>query len=111
MLRSRSCACAVLLAGFLTSYALALPPDAPAGVADSNKQLLSVEFQDADVRSALMFLAQRGNINIVIDEEVRGRVTLRLEDVTWQQAVDAILRLKGLQMQTIGRVTTVKPLR
>ena len=54
-------------------------------------------FDDIPVRSALQLIAEEGHFNLVLSDSVQGTISLRLVDVTWEQALDVVLRLKGLQ--------------
>ncbi|WP_438282607.1 type IV pilus secretin PilQ [Pseudomonas alabamensis] len=71
---------------------------------------LSLHFQDVDVRAALQVLADHADINLVASDAVQGHVTLRLQDVPWEQALDLILGSKGLGRRLQGNVLLVAPL-
>lgn len=73
-------------------------------------ELLSLNFQDVEVRSVLQVLADFSGINLVASDAVQGRVTLRLQDVPWEQALDLVLRSKGLERRTEGNVLLVAPI-
>ena len=60
---------------------------------------LTLNFQDIEVRAVLQLLADTSGQNIVVSDSVRGRVTLRLQSVPWDQALDIVLRTKGLDMR------------
>lgn len=70
---------------------------------------LSLNFQDIEVRSVLQLIGDFTNTNIVVSGEVSGSITLRLNDVPWDQALDIILQTKGLSMQKNGNVIYVAP--
>ena len=72
-------------------------------------QRLSLNFQDIPVRSVLQILADFTNLNIVASDAVAGNVTLRLNDVPWDQALDLILKSKGLAMRQEGNIVRVGP--
>ena len=72
-------------------------------------QKLSLNFQSIDVRSVLQVIADFTKFNIVTSDTVTGAVTLRLEDVPWDQALDIILQSKGLAMRKKGNVMWVAP--
>ena len=61
-------------------------------------------FEDIPVRSALQLIAEEGGFNLVVGDTVTGNVTLHLEDVTWEQVLDVVLKLKGLE-QHVGGTT------
>jgi type IV pilus assembly protein PilQ len=74
-----------------------------------NGQKLSLNFQNIEVRSLLQVIADFTNFNIVTSDSVNGAVTLRLQDVPWDQALDIILQAKGLGMRKSGNVIWVAP--
>jgi type IV pilus assembly protein PilQ len=70
---------------------------------------LSLNFQDIEVRSVLQLIADFTGINIVVSDTVGGSLTLRLKNVPWDQALDIILKTKGLGMRQTGNVMLVAP--
>jgi len=70
---------------------------------------LSLNFQDIEVRSVLQLIADFTNLNLVASDTVDGRITLRLQNVPWDQALDLILKTKGLDKRKIGNVLMVAP--
>ena len=70
---------------------------------------LSLNFQNVDVRALLQVIADFTNLNIVTSDSVAGTLTLRLKDVPWDQALDIILKSKGLDMRRNGNVIMVAP--
>lgn len=70
---------------------------------------LSMEFQDVEVRSVLDILAQFTEMNVIASDSVSGSITLRLINVPWDQALDIILKSKGLDKRTNGNVILVAP--
>ena len=74
-----------------------------------NGQKLSLNFQNIEVRSLLQVIADFTNFNIVTSDSVSGAVTLRLQDVPWDQALDIILQAKGLGLRKSGNVIWVAP--
>lgn len=71
---------------------------------------LSLNFQDVEVRSVLQVLADFTELNLVTSDAVQGTVTLRLQDVPWDHALDLVLRSKGLGRRLDGNVLMVAPL-
>jgi type IV pilus assembly protein PilQ len=67
----------------------------------------NINFHNIPVRSALQLIAEEGHFNLVVPDSVQGTITLHLRDVTWQEALDVVLRLKGLRMRVEGGATTV----
>jgi len=70
---------------------------------------LSLNFQDIDVRSVLQLIADFTNLNLVASDTVQGSITLRLQNVPWDQALDLVLKTKGLDKRKIGNVLLVAP--
>jgi type IV pilus assembly protein PilQ len=70
---------------------------------------LSLNFQDIEVRAVLQLLADFTGLNLVASDTVRGSITLRLKNVPWDQALDIILKTKGLSMRQTGNVIMVAP--
>jgi len=70
---------------------------------------LSLNFQDIEVRSVLQLIADFTDLNLVASDTVTGRITLRLKNVPWDQALDLILKTKGLDKREIGNVLLVAP--
>ena len=70
---------------------------------------LTLNFQDIETRAVLQIIADFTGMNIVVSDTVTGNVTLRLQNVPWDQAMDIILRTKGLDMRQNGNVILVAP--
>ncbi len=70
---------------------------------------LSLNFQSIEVRSLLQVIADFTNFNVVTSDSVSGTVTLRLQDVPWDQALDIILQAKGLGLRKTGNVLWIAP--
>jgi type IV pilus assembly protein PilQ len=70
---------------------------------------ISLNFQDISVRAVLQIIADFSGFNIITDDTVKGNVTLRLQNVPWDQALAIILRSKGLSKQQYGNVYLVGP--
>ncbi|TAK55561.1 MAG: type IV pilus secretin PilQ [Gammaproteobacteria bacterium] len=70
---------------------------------------LTLNFQDIDVRAVLQLLADTSGQNIVVSDSVKGRVTLRLQNVPWDQALDLVLKTKGLDQRRKDNVIMVAP--
>lgn len=74
-----------------------------------NGQPLSMDFQDVEIRAVLQLIADFTDINLVASDTVNGRMTLRLQNVPWDQALDIILKSKGLDKRQNGNVIMVAP--
>ncbi len=70
---------------------------------------LSLNFQDIEVRSVLQLLADFTDLNIVVSDSVQGKLTLRLKNVPWDQALDIILQTKALGKRQAGNVIMIAP--
>jgi type IV pilus assembly protein PilQ len=84
-----------------------------AGGAEDKKEYtgerLTLNFQDIDVRSVLQLLADTSGQNIVVSDSVSGNLTLRLQNVPWDQALDIVLRTKGLDKRRQDNVIIIGP--
>ncbi len=65
---------------------------------------ISLDFRDAEIRNVLRFIADVAELNMVLGNEVKGRVTIRLVDVPWDQALHVILQSHSLGMKRMGNV-------
>jgi type IV pilus assembly protein PilQ len=74
-----------------------------------NGEKLSLNFQDIEVRSVLQVIADFTGKNIVASDSVGGNITLRLKDVPWDQALDVIMKNKGLDKRVSGNVISIAP--
>jgi hypothetical protein len=95
-------------------YALELKPVSKAAAAAQEKkeykgERLTLNFQDIETRAVLQLLAETSGQNIVVSDTVQGNVTLRLQNVPWDQALDIVLRTKGLDKRDEGNVIYVAP--
>ncbi|HMO01579.1 MAG TPA: type IV pilus secretin PilQ [Oligoflexia bacterium] len=70
-------------------------------------RLISLDLQDTDIENALRIIAEVSNLNIISSPEVKGKVTLRLIDVPWDQALDVILKTNGLDKVQEGNVVRI----
>ncbi|WNW05982.1 type IV pilus secretin PilQ [Vibrio alginolyticus] len=72
-------------------------------------KLISINFQDIPVRNVLQLIADYNQFNLVVSDSVEGNLTLRLDGVPWQQVLDIILQIKGLDKRVDGNVILVAP--
>lgn len=70
---------------------------------------LSLNFQDIQIRSVLQLIADFTDLNLVASDTVNGRITLRLKNVPWDQALDIIMKTRGLDKREVGNVLMVAP--
>jgi len=73
-------------------------------------RVISLDFQDADIKSVLRLMAEYGNISIVSSDEVKGTITLTMKNVPWTKALDTILDLNSLSKKQEGNVIIVTTL-
>ena len=92
-------------------------PDSPAGRRASltakkryTGRRIDLDFKGADIHNILRLLADVGQMNIVTSDEVKGEVTIKMRDVPWDQALDVVLRAKGLGSVREGNLVRVAPL-
>ena len=70
---------------------------------------ISLNFQDIEVRAVLQLIADFTELNLVASDTVTGRITLRLKNVPWDQALELVLKTKGLDKRQVGNVLLVAP--
>lgn len=96
-------------------YVLSVKPLTSQEIAEKKKafaytgERLSLNFQDIQVRSVLQLIADFTELNLVASDTVSGSITLRLENVPWDQALDLVLKTKGLDKRQVGNVLMVAP--
>lgn len=81
----------------------------PKSVLEKEGKLISINFQDIPVRNVLQLIADYNQFNLVVSDSVSGNLTLRLDGVPWQQVLDIILQVKGLDKRVDGNVILVAP--
>lgn len=79
------------------------------GAGDFTGQTISLNFQDIPVRTVLQIIADYNEFNLITSDTVTGNVTLRLDGVPWDQALDIILKVKGLDKRMEGNILMVAP--
>jgi type IV pilus assembly protein PilQ len=82
-------------------------PSASAPPAPNGSKLITLEFKDADVINLLRILSAESGRNIVAGDDVKGKLSVSLRNVTWEQALDTILEVKGLQKIDKGGVIRI----
>src|SRR5271166_1958144 len=96
-----------------TQYTVEIKPSLKRAAAEDKKEYtgerLTLNFQDIDVRSVLQLLADTSGQNIVVSDSVTGNLTLRLQNVPWDQALDIVLRTKGLDKRRHDNVIIIGP--
>ncbi|MEI8173712.1 MAG: hypothetical protein WCH07_09550 [Deltaproteobacteria bacterium] len=70
-------------------------------------RMISLDFQDANIKAVLRLLSEEAGMSIVSGEDVKGNVTVYMQKVPWDQALDAILEVNGLAKKKLGSVITV----
>ncbi len=95
-------------------YVVEVQPKRKATVAQDEKPIytgerLTLNFQEIETRAVLQLLADASGQNIVVSDSVNGNVTLRLQNVPWDQALDIVLRTKGLDKRRQDNVIIVAP--
>jgi len=73
-------------------------------------QKVTFDFQDIDIRNALRLIAEMSKLNIIMSDDVKGKLTMRLVDVPWDQALDLILAAEGLGKEQMGNVIRIAPI-
>jgi type II secretory pathway component HofQ len=72
---------------------------------------ITIDVVRADIHDVLRMIAEVGRLNLVVSEEVQGKVTLKLRDVPWRQALDTVLASHGLGKELQGNVMRVAPIK
>ena len=96
-------------------YMVSVKPQSEAEIAaqankfDFSGDRLSLNFQDIEVRSVLQLIADFTSLNLVASDTVTGSITLRLDQVPWDQALAIVLKAKGLDKRQEGNVLMVAP--
>jgi type IV pilus assembly protein PilQ len=85
------------------------PEDAGSGKVYTGRKV-SLDFKDADIKNILRLIAEVSDLNIIAGDDVTGKVTMRLVDVPWDQALDVVLQARGLGMSRVGNVIRVAPM-
>ncbi|HEY2744012.1 MAG TPA: type IV pilus secretin PilQ, partial [Polyangia bacterium] len=70
---------------------------------------IELDFVNADIHNIMKFIAEVGQVNIILSDDVKGTVTMHLRDVPWDQALDVIAKAKGLGVQREGNLIRVAP--
>ena len=84
------------------------PPSAKQ-MSQDGRGLMTLNFQNIDIRSLLQVMADFTGLNLVVSDSVTGTVTLRLKEVPWAQALNIILETHGLGMRQLGNVLQIAP--
>ena len=71
---------------------------------------VSLDFKDADIKNILRLIAEVSDLNIIAGDDVTGKITMRLVDVPWDQALDVVLQARSLGMTQVGNVIRVAPM-
>lgn len=86
-----------------------LPPPGGTTLNAYTGDKLSLNFQSIELRTALQQIADVAGLNLVASDDVQGSITLRLKDVSWDQALDLVLQAKGLDKRVKAGVLLVAP--
>ena len=78
-------------------------------MSQDGRGLMTLNFQNIDIRSLLQVMADFTGLNLVVSDSVTGTVTLRLKEVPWAQALNIILEAHGLGMRQLGNVLQIAP--
>jgi type IV pilus assembly protein PilQ len=109
-LKTEQVAVAERAAGFTTEAAATAAQTAPGRTRYVGKKV-SFEFKDIDIHNLLRVIAEVSKKNIVVADDVTGKVTIRLRNVPWDQALDIILASKGLGKEEVGEIIRIAPLK
>jgi type IV pilus assembly protein PilQ len=87
----------------------ALQPSSDVVAKDPDSDLITLNFQNIEIRALLQVMAEFTGLNMVVSDSVSGAVTLRLKNVLWEQALDIILASRGLGMLQAGNILHIAP--
>ncbi|MBI4012173.1 MAG: secretin and TonB N-terminal domain-containing protein, partial [Candidatus Rokubacteria bacterium] len=117
------CAWTLVAAGLAPAWAAERPADQPVLLAQARvpvlaqaqpprqqPRLISLDFKDADINNILRILAEFSGLNIVSSDDVKGKVTVKLQNVPWQQALDSVVRAAKLGYVQEGNIIRVDKL-
>lgn len=90
-------------------FAITLINQTPTQVIEEteDKGLISMDFRDVDINNVLRMFSHKSGLNIVVGNEVHGKVTLRLSNVPWEQALKIILEINGFTYEKAGNIIRV----
>lgn len=97
---------------YVVSFRAVTPEEEQAAKTDEfgySGEKLSLNFQNIEVRAVLQLIADFTGLNVVVSDTVQGNITLRLRNVPWDQALDIILKTRGLGMRQTGNVLLIAP--
>ncbi|MFN0061975.1 MAG: type IV pilus secretin PilQ [Myxococcaceae bacterium] len=98
-------------AGFSTEAPTYAMEGAPQQSRRYSGRRVSFEFKDIDIQNLLRVIAEVSKRNVIVADDVSGKVTIRLRNVPWDQALDLILRSKSLGKEVLGNIIRVAPLK
>jgi type IV pilus assembly protein PilQ len=85
---------------------------APGGLSPDKQykgRRISLDFKDVDIADVLRLIAEVSELNVIAGDEVKGKVTVRLVDVPWDQALDVVLLTRGLGFMRVGNILRIAP--
>ncbi len=94
---------------FAPSASALSPRRASSTKASSAAKSITIDVIDADIRNVLRLFSDVGGMNFVIDDDVKGSVTIKLRNVEWDRALRVILKTKGLGMERDGNIARIAP--
>ena len=81
-----------------------------AGAKPAEERRITLDVKEADIHNVLRLLADTAKINIVVPDEVKGKVSVKLKNVPWSQALEIVLSSKGLAQERVGNIVYVDTL-
>ncbi|HYH94623.1 secretin and TonB N-terminal domain-containing protein [Hyalangium sp.] len=99
-----------LVRAALAAVVLLCMPSLADAPRDESKRI-TLDVVRADIHDVLRLLAEKGGLNVVVSDDVKGKVTLKLRNVPWRQALDTVLASNGLGQELRGNVLRVAPVK
>jgi type IV pilus assembly protein PilQ len=90
---------------YVVSVSFAQPPVQPPFLSADNK--FSIDAENTDTRDVLAMIARMGNHNVLVSDQIQGKITVHLKNVTWQEALNIVAQSQGLVTRESGEVTIV----
>lgn len=98
------------ISAFAVPVAKQTPNSKPKNVASAKSNNLSLNFQSVDTRTLLQLIAKASGLNFVISDDVKGTMTLHVENIPWQEALNIILKANGLAARQYGEMMLIAPI-
>ena len=100
-------AIALAAAGMYTVSSSFAQAPAQSSPAPATEKKFAIDAKDMETRKVLEMIARKGEHNILVSDQVSGKITVQLKDVTWREALDIVVQSQGLVARQSGNMTLV----